>query len=83
MDEALERGTRQMVRPVVMTALAAIRGLLPAAISTKMGSDSQHPLAVVVVGGMLFTVLCLTIVPIAYSFYGRRIPPTGVGGVGH
>jgi cobalt-zinc-cadmium resistance protein CzcA len=83
MDEALERGTRQMVRPVVMTALAAILGLLPAAISTKMGSESQRPLAVVVVGGMLFTILCLTIVPIAYSFYGRRTPFTGTGGMGH
>ena len=48
--EAAILATRHLVRPVVMTALAAILGLLPAALSTKMGSGSQRPLAVVVVG---------------------------------
>ncbi len=83
LDEVLDRGTRQLVRPIVMTALAAILGLLPAALSTKMGSESQRPLAVVVVGGMLFTILCLNLVPVFYSFYGRRTPPAGAGDMGH
>jgi cobalt-zinc-cadmium resistance protein CzcA len=84
LPEALRRGTRQLVRPVVMTALAAILGLLPAALSTKMGSESQRPLAVVVVGGMLCTILCLNLVPILYSFYGHRTPRVDVdGGLGH
>jgi cobalt-zinc-cadmium resistance protein CzcA len=83
LEEALFRGTSQMVRPIVMTALAAILGLLPAAMSTKMGSESQKPLAVVVVGGMAFTILCLNIVPVAYSLYGRRTPPAGAGDMGH
>jgi cobalt-zinc-cadmium resistance protein CzcA len=83
LDEALVRGTGQLVRPVVMTALAAILGLLPAALSTKMGSESQRPLAVVVVGGMLFTVLALNLVPVLYSFYGRRTPPAGAGDLTH
>ncbi|MFO0936294.1 MAG: efflux RND transporter permease subunit [Gemmataceae bacterium] len=83
LNEALIMGTRQLVRPVVMTALAAILGLLPAAMSTKMGSEAQRPLAVVVVGGMLFTVLCLNLVPIVYSFYGHRTPPEGAGDMAH
>ncbi|VTR93646.1 cytochrome c peroxidase : Putative silver efflux pump OS=Singulisphaera acidiphila (strain ATCC BAA-1392 / DSM 18658 / VKM B-2454 / MOB10) GN=Sinac_6760 PE=4 SV=1: ACR_tran: ACR_tran: ACR_tran [Gemmata massiliana] len=83
LNEALSRGTRQLVRPVVMTALAAILGLLPAAFSTKMGSESQRPLAVVVVGGMLFTILTLVLVPVLYSFYGDRTPPEGAGDFSH
>jgi cobalt-zinc-cadmium resistance protein CzcA len=83
LTETLLRGTGQLVRPVVMTALAAILGLLPAALSTKMGSESQKPLAVVVVGGMLFTVLALNLVPVLYSFYGRRTPPAGAGAMPH
>ena len=83
LGEALTRGTRQLIRPIVMTALAAILGLLPAALSTKMGSESQRPLAVVVVGGMLFTIVCLNLVPVLYSFYGQRTPPTGSGDMGH
>ena len=66
-----------------MTALAAILGLLPAAMSTKMGSESQRPLAVVVVGGMLFTILCLNLVPVLYSFYGHRTPAEGAGDMAH
>lgn len=46
LEATLVRGTGQLVRPVVVTALAAILGLLPAALSTKMGSESQKPLAV-------------------------------------
>ncbi|HEX4611004.1 MAG TPA: efflux RND transporter permease subunit, partial [Urbifossiella sp.] len=83
LDEALKRGTRQLVRPVVMTGLAAILGLLPAALSTKMGSESQKPLAVVVVGGMLFTIVALNLIPLLYSFYGSRTPPAGAGDMAH
>jgi cobalt-zinc-cadmium resistance protein CzcA len=83
LDETLVRGTGQLVRPVIMTALAAILGLLPAALSTKIGSQSQQPLAVVVVGGMLFTILALNLVPLLYSLYGERTPPAGAGDLGH
>ena len=60
---------------MTMTALAAILGLLPAALSTRIGSESQRPLAIVVVGGMLATLLLLNLVPVLYSFYGHRTPP--------
>ncbi|MFO0852456.1 MAG: efflux RND transporter permease subunit [Gemmataceae bacterium] len=83
LQQTLLTGTGQLVRPVVMTALAAILGLLPAAVSTKMGSESQRPLAVVVVGGMLFTVFALNLVPVLYSFYGNRPPPAGAGDMAH
>jgi cobalt-zinc-cadmium resistance protein CzcA len=83
LEATLMSGTAQLVRPVVMTALAAILGLLPAALSTKIGSQSQQPLAVVVVGGMLFTVLTLPLVPLLYSLYGKRTPPEGPGEMGH
>ncbi|HYV39082.1 MAG TPA: efflux RND transporter permease subunit, partial [Gemmataceae bacterium] len=83
LEEALLTGTRQMVRPVTMTALAAILGLLPAALSTRIGSQSQRPLAIVVVGGMLGTLLVMNLVPMLYSFYGRREPPKGAGDLAH
>jgi heavy metal efflux system protein len=83
LGEALIQGTARLVRPLTMTALAAILGLLPAALSTKIGSQSQQPLAIVVVGGMLATLLLLNLVPVLYSFYGKRQPPEGAGDLAH
>ena len=54
-------------RPVVMTALMAAIGLLPAAISTGIGSESQKPLAVVIIGGLVTaTLFILLVFPIIY-----------------
>jgi cobalt-zinc-cadmium resistance protein CzcA len=83
LQDALLEGASNLVRPVTMTALAAILGLLPAALSTKIGSQSQRPLAIVVVGGMLATLLLMNVVPMLYSFYGKRTPPAGAGEMGH
>ena len=83
LNEALVHGTEELVRPVTMTALAAILGLLPAALSTKIGSQSQRPLAIVVVGGMFMTLILMNLVPVLYSFYGKRNPPAGAGKMGH
>jgi cobalt-zinc-cadmium resistance protein CzcA len=82
--EAIMQGAERRVRPVMMTALTAIFGLLPAALSTKIGSQSQRPLAIVVVGGMV-TTLFLTryLMPVLYSFYGHRPPKVGSGGMAH
>lgn len=82
-QDSLLQGTGKLVRPILMTALAAMLGLLPAAISTAMGSECQKPLAVVVVGGMISTILCLNLVPVLYSFYGHRTPPAGAGELAH
>jgi cobalt-zinc-cadmium resistance protein CzcA len=83
LSDTLLVGTRKLIRPILMTALAAMLGLLPAALSTEMGSECQKPLAVVVVGGMISTILCLNLVPVLYSFYGRRTPPAGAGDFSH
>jgi Cu/Ag efflux pump CusA len=82
--EAIMQGAGMRVRPVTMTALTAILGLLPAALSTAIGSQTQRPLAIVVVGGM-FTTLFLTryLMPVLYSFYGHREPPAGAANLAH
>lgn len=68
-DEAIMIGVRSRVRPVVMTALMAAIGLLPAAISTGIGSESQRPLATVVIGGLITsTLLTLLILPLLYDW---------------
>ena len=84
MRMAVMEGAAKRVRPVMMTALTAIFGLLPAALSTKIGAQTQRPLAIVVVGGMI-TTLFLTryLMPLLYSFYGHREPPAGSGGMAH
>lgn len=68
LDKAILNGVVSRVRPVVMTALMAAIGLMPAAISTGIGSETQKPLAVVVIGGLVTsTILTLLILPVIYS----------------
>jgi cobalt-zinc-cadmium resistance protein CzcA len=82
--EAIMQGAGKRVRPMMMTALTAIFGLLPAAVSTRIGSQTQRPLAIVVVGGMIMTLLLNRyLMPVLYSFYGHREPPAGAGGLAH
>lgn len=73
LDEAIREGVKSRIRPVVMTALMAAIGLLPAALSTGIGSETQKPLAIVVIGGLITaTVLTLLIFPIIYRFFYRH-----------
>jgi len=82
--EAIMQGAGKRVRPVMMTALTAILGLLPAAVSTKIGGQTAQPLAIVVVGGMTATLFVTRyLMPVLYSFYGHREPPAGGGGLAH
>ncbi len=68
LTEAIEKGVSTRVRPVVMTALMAAIGLLPAAVSTGIGSETQKPLAIVVIGGLVTsTLLTLLILPVIYA----------------
>ncbi len=84
LEQAIMTGAGKRVRAVMMTALTAILGLLPAALSTRIGAQTQRPLAIVVVGGMI-TTLMLTryLMPVLYSFYGQRTPPTGAEDLAH
>jgi cobalt-zinc-cadmium resistance protein CzcA len=71
--QAIKEGVNSRIRPVVMTALMAAIGLLPAAISTGIGSETQKPLAIVVIGGLISsTILTLLIFPIIVEIFYRR-----------
>lgn len=73
LDKAIREGVQSRIRPVVMTALMAAIGLFPAAISTGIGSETQKPLAIVVIGGLLTaTVLTLLVFPIIYRLFYRQ-----------
>lgn len=74
LDNAIRNGVISRVRPVVMTALMAAIGLLPAAIATGIGSETQKPLARVVIGGLVTsTILTLLILPVMYSLTHKFI----------
>jgi heavy metal efflux system protein len=72
-SEALVRACERRLRPVMMTCVAACVGLLPAAVSTGIGSQVQKPLALVVVGGILLApVLILIVLPVLIELFSRR-----------
>jgi heavy metal efflux system protein len=84
LHEAIMQGALKRVRPVMITAMTAILGLLPAALSTKIGAQTARPLAIVVVGGMVVTLLLdRYLMPVLYTFYGNRQPPEGAANVAH
>src|SRR5207253_7738346 len=71
-NAVLRTGELQM-RPVLMTCVIAGVGLLPAALSTGIGSQVQKPLAVAVVGGMMLApVVILITLPVLLSLFSRR-----------
>src|SRR5207249_4769402 len=73
---AILRACDLQMRPVLMTCVIAAVGLLPAAISTGIGSQVQKPLAVVVVGGMMLApILILIILPVLIRLFSRHEPP--------
>ncbi len=73
LTQAIKVSAISRVRPIVMTALMAIFGLIPAAISTGIGSETQKPLAIVIVGGLITaTILVLVILPVIVELSYRR-----------
>jgi cobalt-zinc-cadmium resistance protein CzcA len=61
------------LRPIMMTALVACLGLLPAAMSTGVGSDSQKPFAIVIVGGLVSRLLIsIFLAPVLYALVARE-----------
>jgi cobalt-zinc-cadmium resistance protein CzcA len=70
-DAAIEGATRRL-RPIMMTMLVATLGLLPAAMSHAIGSDSQRPFAIVIVGGLITDlVLSIFLLPTFYVWWAR------------
>jgi len=70
-DSAVE-GAAARLRPILMTALMAGLGLLPAALSHGVGSETQRPFAVVIVGGIISaTFFTLLLLPLAYSYFAK------------
>lgn len=73
LKDSIIQGVRSRIRPVVMIALMGSMGLLPAALSTGMGSEIQKPLAIMIVGGLLIClVLSFTILPVVFYLAYRK-----------
>ena len=71
--DAVVRGTAMRMRPVMMTASVAILGLVPMLLSSGVGSETQRPLATVVVGGLITsTLLTLILLPVLYDWIEER-----------
>ncbi|HUA86456.1 MAG TPA: CusA/CzcA family heavy metal efflux RND transporter [Bryobacteraceae bacterium] len=85
MDAAIEGAVRRL-RPILMTMLVATLGLLPAAMSHAIGSDSQRPLAIVVVGGLIVDlVMSIFLLPTFYVWWARptdKLPAVDDAGLG-
>ena len=74
---AILKNAEVRMRPVMMTTLSAAIGLIPASVATGIGAQSQQPLARVVVGGMLSSVILILIVlPVLYQWAHRRDHPS-------
>jgi cobalt-zinc-cadmium resistance protein CzcA len=72
-------GTRNRLRPVLLTAATDALGFLPMAISTAAGAEVQRPLATVVVGGLITsTALTLIVLPVLYAIFDRKEPLSGL-----
>ena len=73
--EAVVRASRIRLRPILMTTLTTILGVMPIALGLGAGAESRKPLGVAVVGGLLFSmVLTLVMVPVVYTLLARFAP---------
>lgn len=70
---AVVTGATERFRAIIMTALLAMLGLMPMAVSTAVGSETQKPFAVVIIGGMVTTLfITLLAVPVIYTFVASK-----------
>ena len=81
--EAAREGASLRLRPIMMTMLVATLGLLPAAMSHDIGSDSQRPFAIVIVGGLIVELfIAVILLPTLYVFWAKandKLPPAEIG----
>ena len=72
-NERILKGTKERLRPVILTAAAAALGFLPMAVSTNAGAEVQRPLATVVIGGLVTaTILTMVVLPVLYSIFDTK-----------
>jgi len=75
-EEALVEAGKTRLRPIVMTTLAAIGGLIPLAIGLGQGAEMEKPLAIAVIGGLsTATIFTLVVIPVLYSALSGAISP--------
>jgi hydrophobic/amphiphilic exporter-1 (mainly G- bacteria), HAE1 family len=73
LNKAIIEAGRSRLRPVLMTAIATILGMLPMALSTGEGSEIWSPMGIAVIGGLVFsTVITMIIVPVVYAIFARK-----------
>ena len=73
-NEAIVKAGATRLRPILMTAVSTIAGVLPVAFGIGVGSESRQPMAVAISGGMLSsTLLTLIVVPVAYSYCDQLV----------
>jgi len=78
--DRIYEATHERLRPILLTATAAIMGFIPMAISTSGGAEVQRPLATVVIGGLLTaTLLTLVVIPVLYNWLEARKERKGNG----
>jgi cobalt-zinc-cadmium resistance protein CzcA len=71
--DAIKQGAQQRLRTVLMTAMLAALGLLPMALSREIGAETQRPLAIVVIGGLITaTLLTLVVLPVLYASWFEK-----------
>ncbi|HET7176741.1 MAG TPA: efflux RND transporter permease subunit, partial [Gammaproteobacteria bacterium] len=72
-EQALVEAGRSRLRPIIMTMLTTTLGLLPMALGLGQGAEIRAPMAITVIGGILFsTLLTLVVVPVAYALLDRK-----------
>ena len=73
LKDAIEQGVSNRLRPVLMTAITTIFGMVPLAVATGVGSESWRPLGIAVIGGLtLSTIFTFVLVPNVYYFFERK-----------
>ena len=71
--EAIVEAGRTRLRPILMTAITTVLGLVPMVVGKQMGSDMSRPMAIVVIGGLIYgTLLTLFVVPCMYDLFARK-----------
>lgn len=73
--QAILEAARERLRPILMTSMTTILGLLPMALASGQGAELRAPLAITIIGGLLVsTLLTLFLIPVVYSLFDRRSP---------